>query len=159
LIFTSNSHQQHLLRKDQRVKCQGHVLIFYLLRLSVGLRIVLSNHFSLKLFSDYLKKNILILFFTWELNVVYKFIHLLGFGPSILLTDQMISIHTRINHGQGFSAVVILWSIRKLVFVYRNRTSNDRLCNSMCLRWIVYVRRLTVAVSWRHYGAIVSWNK
>ena len=63
-----------------------------------------------------------------------SFMHLLGFGPSILLTDQMISIHTRINHGQGFNAVVILWSIRKLVFVSRNITSNDSFCYSMWLR-------------------------
>jgi len=61
------------------------------------------------------------------------FIHLLGCGPSILLNDQMISIHTSINHCQGFSTVMILWSIRKLVFVSRNRTSYGSFCYGMWL--------------------------
>jgi len=120
------------LKKGQRVKCEGHVLKFYLLRLRMELRIHLSNDISIKSFSDYLKKKYIDTVF--HLGVKWCLLSLLGYGPSILLNDQFISIHTRINWCQCFSTVMILCSIRKLVFISRNRTRNGSFYYSMWLR-------------------------
>ena len=63
------------------------------------------------------------------------------------VNDKFISIHTRINSCQcTVSTVMILCSIRKLVFVSGNRTSNGSFSYSMWLRYIVDVRGLTFAV-------------
>ena len=65
---------------------------------------------------------------------------------SSVANDQCISIHTRINRCQYFSAVMILRSVRKLVCVSRNRTRNCSFCYSMWLGSIVDVRSLTFTV-------------
>ena len=50
---------------------------------------------------------------------------------TITLNNQFISIHTRPNSFQCFSTVMILCSIRQLLFVSRDRTRNGSFCSSM----------------------------
>ena len=71
----------------------------YLLRLRMGLRISLSNHFSMKCSSDYLKKEYVDTVFHLEVECLLNLLILLGCSPSIVMISlyQYIPVLTVVN--------------------------------------------------------------
>lgn len=71
----------------------------YFIRLRMGLRISLSNHFSMKYFSDYLKKEYIDTVFHLEVECLLNLLILLGCSPSILMISlyQYIPVLTVVN--------------------------------------------------------------
>ena len=134
--------QQHLLRKTKRSNVKVMFLNFIkIIRMELGIK--LSNHITIKSILNSLKNiYILILFssgswmlsvksitFTWLQPFHYtKWVRLMLKVAlnTITLNNQFISIHTSPS-----STVMIMCSIRQLLFVSRDRTRNGSFCSSM----------------------------
>ena len=71
----------------------------YLIRLRMGLRISLSNYFSMKCSSDYLKKEYIDTVFHLEVECLLNLLMLLRCSPSILMISlyQYLPVLTVVN--------------------------------------------------------------